>query len=469
MNAMRHRFMLNRRRALIGTAALGAGVATWPVFRPNTARAIPDALAAVATPAMDDDGFIEPPVYASTDGQLTVTLQAMPDDTATVARLGYNDQTPGPTLRFRPGDLVRVALVNAMPEMTNLHVHGLHVSPSGNSDNIFLHIGPGQTHNFEYAIPADHPPGIYWYHPHPHGHTATQVMNGLAGAIIIEGALDDLPELANLKERLLLLQGPMAGSDREGQHLVNGQQLPVITIQPGELQRWRIANISANQFYDLQLVGHQLHRIATDGNPLPQVETLDVLLLGPGERAEILVQGGDAGIYDFRSLAWSPDIPSQAQDQVSLATIIVGGEALEPAPLPTTLLPIRDLGEAAIDGRREITFKESATGPAFNIDGKAFVMDRVDHVVKLGTIEEWTIRNESPEWHPFHIHVNDYQVMSVNGRPVTPRWEDTTLIPPHGEFVMRTHFKDFTGRFVFHCHILSHEDAGMMATIEVVE
>ena len=90
-------------------------------------------------------------------------------------------------------------------------------------------------------------------------------------------------------------------------------------------------------------------------------------------------------------------------------------------------------------------------------------------MVQLDTVEEWTIRNESPEWHPFHIHVNDYQVMSVNGRPVTPRFEDTTLLPPNGEIVMRTHFKDFTGKFVCHCHILSHEDAGMMATIEVVE
>jgi FtsP/CotA-like multicopper oxidase with cupredoxin domain len=217
------------------------------------------------------------------------------------------------------------------------------------------------------------------------------------------------------------------------------------------------------------MAGHSLHRIANDGNPLPQVQTNEVLLLGPGERAEVLVQGGDPGIYELRSLAWAPDIPSQSQDQILLATIVCGGEAMEPAPLPTTLLPIRDLSDVEIDGQRVITFMESSTGPAFNVDGKAFVEGRVDQVVKLDTIEEWVIRNESPEWHPFHIHVNDFQVMSVNGRPVMPHYEDTTLLPPNGEFVMRTHFKDFTGRFVFHCHILSHEDAGMMATVEVVE
>jgi len=469
MTTLRDQLTLTRRHVLAGTAAVGAAVVAGTSLTTSTSSDVPTVLAQDASPAAGEDGFVEPMQYASEDGQLSVTLQAMADETATIARMGYNGMTPGPTLRMRPGDTVRVALVNALPEMTNIHVHGLHVSPSGNSDNIFLHIEPGQTFNYEYAIPADHPPGIYWYHPHPHGHTALQVLNGLAGAIIVEGGLDDLPQLTGLRERLMLIQGPLQGQDRSALHLVNGQERPTVTIQPGETQRWRIANMSANQFYNLQLVGHQFHCIATDGNPLPERETMDLLLLGPGERAEVLVQGGAAGIYELRSLAWAPDIPSQTQEQVSLVTVVSGGDPVEPMELPTTLIPIRDLGDANLDGRREITFQESSTGPAFNIDGKAFVMDRVDQVVKLDTIEEWTIRNESPEWHPFHIHVNDYQVMSINGSPVTPRWEDTTLIPPHGEFVMRTHFKDFTGRFVYHCHILSHEDAGMMATIEVVE
>ncbi len=469
MTTLRDRLTLTRRHVLALTAAVGAAVVAGTSLSTRPSSGAPAILAQDASPAASEDGFVEPMEYASEDGQLAVTLQAMTDETTTVVRMGYNGMTPGPTLRMRPGDTVRVALVNALPEMTNIHVHGLHVSPSGNSDNIFLHIEPGQTFNYEFAIPADHPPGIYWYHPHPHGHTAMQVLNGLAGAIIVEGGLDDSPLLSGLRERLMLIQGPLQGQNRSALHLVNGQERPTVTIQPGETQRWRIANMSANQFYNLQLVGHQFHCIATDGNPLPEVETLDLMLLGPGERAEVLVQGGAAGIYELRSLAWAPDIPSQSQEQVSLVTVVSGGDPVEPMELPTTLLPIRDLGDAELDGRREITFKESSTGPAFNIDGKAFVMDRVDQVVKLDTIEEWTVRNESPEWHPFHIHVNDYQVMSINGSPVTPRWEDTTLIPPHGEFVMRTHFKDFTGRFVYHCHILSHEDAGMMATIEVVE
>lgn len=291
----------------------------------------------------------------------------------------------------------------------------------------------------------------------------------MAGVIIIEGGLDDLPEIADAKERLLALQGPFAGANNSVQFTVNGQVNPTISIQPGETQRWRIANISANQFFNLQLVGHPLHRIAIDGYALSETETIDVQLLGPGERAEVLIQGAEPGIYELRSIAWAPDIPSQAQPEFLVATVISGGEAMEPAPLPTTLLPVEDLGNAEIAERRVITFQENKVAPAFAIDDKAFIEDRVDQTVKLGTTEEWVIRNESPEWHPFHIHVNDFQVMSVNGIPAKPHYEDTTLLPPNGEVVMRTRFLDFTGRFVFHCHILAHEDAGMMAVVEVVE
>ncbi len=462
--------MLDRRQ-LVGASAAAVGTAAIATTVLHAPAPVSGQAAATPAPTVSaDDSWVEPQVIESVDGLLVTTLQAMRDETAGATILGYNAQTPGPTLRFKPGDTVKVALVNAMSEPTNLHVHGLHVSPSGNSDNIFLHIEPGQTFNYQYDIPEDHPPGFYWYHPHPHGHTAMQVLNGLAGVMVVTGGLDELEGIKGLTERMLLLQGPFTGMDRASQTLVNGQKNPVVTIRPGETQRWRIANISANQFYNLQLAGHSFYHLANDGNPLPKTETKDVLLLGPGERAEVLVQAGDAGIYELRSLAWSPDIPSQAQEQFKLATMIVGGEAMDPQPIPTDLIPLdRDLSTAEIARQRVITFMEQSAAPAFNIDGKAFVEDRIDQSVKLDTVEEWTVRNESPEWHPFHIHVNDYQLMSVNGRPVNPHYEDTTLIPPHGEFVMRTHFTDFTGKFVYHCHILVHEDAGMMGTIEVVE
>jgi FtsP/CotA-like multicopper oxidase with cupredoxin domain len=384
--------------------------------------------------------------------------------------MAYQRSIPGPTLHVRPGDQLDVALVNSLGgDLTNLHVHGMHVSPRDNGDNVFIHVMNGQTFDYSYAIPANHPPGLYWYHPHNHGDSWPQVEAGLGGAIIVEGGLDDLPEIAGLTTRLLVLQGPVLDASHQAQYLVNGQVNPEIPIRPGETQRWRILNATANNFFNLQLVRHQLHEIATDGNPRPEVATVDTLILAPAERTEVLVQGGPAGIYEFRSIAWAEDIPSQAQPEFLVATLVSGGAAMETAPLPTTLIDREDLSTLPVDRQRTIVFQENASPPVFAIDGKAFEEDRVDQTVQLNALEEWILRNDSPEWHPFHIHVNDFQVISRNGRPEPRTYEDTSRIPPRGELVIRTRFLDFTGKFVYHCHILGHEDAGMMGVVEVVE
>lgn len=456
------------RRQLAASGAALAGVAA--VGAQASGMDLPALVQGLATPqAAEDDGFFEPKVLRSKDGMLNVTLQAMDIENMNDPRLGFNNAMPGPTLRFRPGDTVKVAFVNALAEMTNLHVHGLHVSPRDNSDNVFVHVQPGQTFGYEYQIPENHPPGTYWYHPHPHGTSADQVGSGLAGAIIIEGALDDMPGIAGVKERLLVLQGPFRGPDGKAGTLVNGKANPRITIRPGETQRWRIANASANQFMNLKLVGHPMHVIARDGNPLTATQTVQSEMIGPGERVEVLIQGGDAGIYEFRSLAWAPDIPSQAQPEMLLATLISGGEAQQPQALPTELVQLEDFSNDELAAKRTITFQMRSDAPQLAIDDRAFVEDRVDTTVKLGTTEEWTIRNESPQWHPFHIHVNDFQLMSINGEAVPVQRHDTIPLPPRGEIVVRHRFLDFTGRFVYHCHILVHEDNGMMAVIEVVE
>ena len=244
-----------------------------------------------------------------------------------------------------------------------------------------------------------------------------------------------------------------------------------MTIRPGETQRWRILNASANVTYLLHLDGHQLHQIGKDGNTLNETWTRDAIVLAPGERAEALVQAGPAGTYAFRTLPISTGI--NTQQDATLATLIVDGDAMTPQPLPTTLLPLEDLSTASIDQRRQITFQFSPPiGPnqaIFWIDHQVFAGDRDDQVVRLNTTEEWVIRNASMSWHPFHIHINDYQVVAVNGRPVPVRYnEDTTGVPPFGEITIRTRFLDFPGRWVYHCHILLHEDNGMMGTVRAL-
>jgi len=292
-------------------------------------------------------------------------------------------------------------------------------------------------------------------------------------------AFDRVPGVAGVAERLLVLQSTQLGADggilplaqQQNDALVtlaNGQLQPAIALRPGATERWRIMNGSADTFLNLRLDGHALHQIVADGNPLGETWARDEIFLSPGERAEVLVQAGAAGTYALRSLAWGEGF--QAQDEMLVATLTVAGDAVPPAPLPTTLLPFDDLSAAAIDRRRVLTFEEPSQNPfTVAIDGKTFDPNRVDQTVTLGATEEWVIRNTSPDWHPFHIHVNDFQVVAVNGAPVRVRGgQDTVAVPANGEITIRTRFLGFTGKYVYHCHILGHEDAGMMGVVEVV-
>jgi FtsP/CotA-like multicopper oxidase with cupredoxin domain len=151
-----------------------------------------------------------------------------------------------------------------------------------------------------------------------------------------------------------------------------------------------------------------------------------------------------------------------------LATVRVAGPAAPDAPWPRSLGPLPRFEHARVDRVRHLTFSEDTANNRFLIDGHQFDATRVDQVVRLGATEEWVIRNASQEMHPFHIHVNDFQVMSVNGRPYRARsLQDTVPLPPGGTVRIRMRFRDFLGAFVYHCHILAHEDGGMMGVVEV--
>ena len=211
----------------------------------------------------------------------------------------------------------------------------------GQPDNIFLTVKAGESFQYEYQIPDDHPAGLYWYHPHLHGAVTNQVFGGMAGTIIIEGDIDALPGIAGLPERLLVLQAtqlypdgsvtnivdvPPTGPSMQKMYLrlVNGQLNPTMTIRPGETQRWRILNATVNVTYLLQLDGHQLHQIAKDGNTLNETWTRDAINLAPGERVEVLVQAGPAGTYALRTLPFSTGLTTQKD--ATLATLVVDGD-----------------------------------------------------------------------------------------------------------------------------------------------
>jgi FtsP/CotA-like multicopper oxidase with cupredoxin domain len=434
--------------------------------------------------------FSEPEVRSSANGFLSTTLRASTVPTTVfggpVVTSVYEGLFPGPTLKIRPGDFVRVELINDLDEETNLHVHGMHVSPLTPGDNVLLNILPGQRFVYEYTLPANHPAGTYFYHPHRHGLVTNQVFKGMAGLIIVEGDIDAIPGIAGLPERSLVLQrtftrdghvpdlAPNRGQ-RQGDVLVNGARTPVLYIRPGETQRWRLLNASVASLWRIQIEDHPMTLIAQDGNTLAQATTVDSMFLSTAQRREVLIQGGRPGIYtvtyqDLQGPFGTPPAP------VPLAYLVSTGVPVDPQPLPTTLLPFVDLRTVPVDRQRAITFQivgdpasPTFAGQGFVIDGQPFDHNRIDQFANLGTTEEWTITNTSTLFHPFHIHINPFQVTGINGQPHDAlSYVDTVPVPPNGgSITFRTRFLDFAGTWVYHCHILGHEDGGMMGIIQV--
>jgi len=432
-------------------------------------------------------------MYSNKQGILEVSLiieekQGLVGNESVTA-LVYNGSLMGPTLHIKPGERLVVNLVNEV-DQTNIHFHGLHVSPTGSSDNIFRVVEPGETANYVLDIPINHPTGTFWYHPHLHGLATTQVGGGMSGLIKIEGLEDLLPSaLNNITQQTFVLKAfpwSLNGSSTNpiykwaNYFTVNGQINPVINISSGETQLWQFANIDPATFYNITLPGHTFHIIAEDGNPVWEVWDGKNLVLPAGKRFEVLVTGGENGTYPLKSLPYNRSGFSPTSE-VTLATVNVQGKdgAQTTEVTPSSLVPRHDLGDAQIQTQRTLVFNgspDNQTATRFGdvgtnqINGKVFDHNRVDYIVKLGDVEEWTLKNSDNEDHTFHIHVNDFQVMSVNGQPYNAHGlQDTVVLPQGGEVVVRIPFTDFVGKFVFHCHILPHEDTGMMGIVEVVD
>lgn len=218
----------------------------------------------VAAPAKRP-AFVNPPQVSSINGVLDLTLRVEMAELKIrgkkVATRVYNGEYVPPTLRVKPGDKIRITLINGIDFTTNLHTHGMNVSPLNNGDNIFLHIEPGETFHYEIDLPMEHPEGLFYYHPHEPGLTETQIMGGMSGLLVVEGLLDPFPQLAGITELQMVLKDtqikkgqipddidPSAKTNRT----LNGLKNPTIRMRPGETQLWRIGNIGADLYYRLQ-------------------------------------------------------------------------------------------------------------------------------------------------------------------------------------------------------------------------
>jgi FtsP/CotA-like multicopper oxidase with cupredoxin domain len=199
------------------------------------------------------------------------------------------------------------------------------------------------------------------------------------------------------------------------------------------------------------------------------------LMFGPSERVDVLVTGGRAGSYRLISQTTSTGPAGDVFPAQNMALMVSAPGAAAPAPLaPLTVAAGAALPIASdhIDAERLVSFSEDPVTGLFFINHATFDHERVDFKVPLGSIEEWTIRNASDELHLFHIHQAPFQVVSINGKPIPfEGLMDTVSVPIHGELKIRIAFTDpnIVGRFMFHCHILEHEDKGMMAQIEVYD
>lgn len=451
--------------------------------------------------------------YRSSGGVLELDLTAQETAVAipgAASRLfTYNGLLPGPLLEVEPGDAVRLRLHNRLTAPTNLHYHGLHIPPDGIADNVFLSVAPGTSQAYNFLIPDDHPAGTFYYHPHRHGSVADQVFAGLGGVLIVRGALDRIPEVAAASEQVLFLKdlpdadGRAAWGQGMGRHqmlgregpvlTVNGTVKPEFTVSAGGLLRLRIVNGSNARFWRLALEGHSLHLIATDGGALEAPVELRELLLVPGERAEVLVQASTAGGrfrllnlpynrggmgmghgmgrmggWGHRGRAPGRGWGVESSATQTIATITTTG-SMPTLPLPSRLLPVKPLPMP----QRRRTFAmnhgmQPRMGMVFLINGKAFDGRRNDTQVQLGETEEWELVNEGVMDHPFHVHVNPVQVISRNGRQEAYRaWRDVVLLRPGERVLVRIRFADFPGRTVYHCHILDHEELGMMGTLQI--
>jgi suppressor of ftsI len=428
----------------------------------------------------------------------------------------FEGQPNAPTLRLAPGDQLKIIYINELPakakescailpcmDMTNLHFHGLKVSPDAPQDDVLNMMAmPGQSLRYTVQIPKDHPPGLYWYHTHPHGESHRQVLDGMSGALVIEGIESYVPAVVGLPERVLVVRGRSIEKDPQSADLkqrvdlssevcgsehepaeevmtVNGSVRPTIEIAPGERQFWRIANASADRYVDLELEGQSFEIVAMDGEPIAQhdpdhpTRTSGHVLLPPAGRLEAIVTG-PAGSSRGRLITHCVDTgpAGDPNPAMVLADIVprsgagsagkISGTAVKPEPHMVDLS-----AEEKTPPRFTVTFTEDKNG--FYINGEKYAPDSAPMVrAKVGSYRHWKIVNATRELHPMHIHQVHFLAYAENDRRIAdPLWLDTVNVPFGGSVDVIMDFTDpvIRGMSVFHCHLLNHEDKGMMAKI----
>jgi len=353
---------------------------------------------------------------------------------------------------------------------------------------------PNDTFLHEYDTSKQETGTLSFYHPHVHGLVAEQLWSGLAGALVVE---DETNILTGYESHILILKDlRLKGSEpepytslmdykigKEGNIvMVNGQVNPVLPIRPGEVQRWRILNASTARFYKLSLENHNLYLVGTDGGLLDKPYPISNILLAPGERIDVLVKADQTpGTYRLLSLPYNRGgmmmgMGGNNGQTVTLITIpYEGASASDRIPVAVNPNAKRlNININSLQRRRLVLSMRMGRGL---INGRDFAVRPYTITSKMGTYEVWEIINQSGMDHPFHQHVNPSQILSIVGGnrsyaslyTTIPAWKDTVIVPKMGGSVtLLVPVADFTGKTVFHCHIVEHEDIGMMGVWEII-
>jgi len=496
------------------------------------------------------------------------------------AHFCYNDFADGveaPTLRLNPSDTLNLTLTNGLnvpgakamkmkhpmnmrskavsPQdtscnggdislnSTNMHFHGLNIPPVCHQDDVINTIIQPTDPSFQYTtqIPSNEPPGLYWYHPHPHGFTTEQVNGGAAGALIVSGIENVKPQVSGLTEQVLLIRqqflNPSSWLPGPYQLTLNFQSvgqdnvllqrvcppfcgsnsgvppartvLPYIVADPGEQQFWRVVNASTQAFLDLQVlsddVPQNLELIAIDAVPVTNDPYVTDIAIPPAGRAEFVMTGPSEGASNlFVNLGYDTGPVGNTNFPQVLASILTTADtstrklrvpakhrmpALKNAPSAKPAAKkqrFSNLANATPTCQRNLYFSEATEGTNGPTNYFLTVQGQTPHVfdptlppaivTNVGAVEDWTIENHTLEEHAFHMHQIHFLVLAINGVPLqTPVMQDTVIVPywdgtlPYPSVTVRMDFNDpeIAGTFVYHCHVLDHEDGGMMAEIQV--
>jgi FtsP/CotA-like multicopper oxidase with cupredoxin domain len=414
----------------------------------------------------------------------------------------------------------------------NIHYHGTNTSPACHGDQVIhTIINSGETFKYSLVFPTDEPPGLYWYHPHVHGIAEAAVQGGASGAIIVEGIENIQPAVAGLPERVLIIRDmtrpsgpapsvnpPVPSWDASLNYVpiaYQPNQVPnytpaVIQMRTGVQEFWRVVNASADTIIDLQLQydgkAQPLQVVGLDGVPTGSQDgtrkgtlvTTNNILLAPAARAEFIVAGPRPSVRNANLVTLYVDTgPGGDSDPTRpLARIVTANENNTLSPIPEPSGPanpqrFEGLADAQPSATRILYFSEVLSDPTnpnsptnffITVDGATPVLFDPNNppavVTTQGAVEDWIIQNRTAEHHEFHMHQIHFLLEEVNGVPVPPEQQqflDMIQVPywpgsgPYPSVKVRMDFRGpDIGDFVYHCHILAHEDGGMMAIVRVL-